>query len=334
VAWWTRLTTMSKARRSTKEAPVPAGHPLLPAFELVRTQIRMFEAVVANGEGGDTEGVQMRIDGMRNVLGVFQRAVAGEKLEGPQAADFAGFLMTIVRPVIVPGDVVAGGRSPPDRLAALEARVAELEGRPGDPMYEALVPPHVRRAIEGVAPTRELPEVLKTPKGADVTGFGGVTMRSYWTEYDLGLLRALAARTELTTDRIWAVLAGRSLRSSAFSGAVSKLKKAGLVEGASSERRITAEGRKAAGPVAPLPRGAALVEFWRAKLDRAEGDILRVLYLAGARGIQREEIGEKTGRSLTSSSFDAAISELRHLGLATRGWPMGAAAVFFEGEKS
>jgi uncharacterized protein len=69
-------------------------------------------------------------------------------------------------------------------------------------------------------------------------------------------------------------------------------------------------GKTALGPgFQPLPRGAALQEYWRQRLPDGERAILEVLLRAGGRPVKRTEIDERT--KYKRSSRDAYIQRLK-----------------------
>jgi len=118
-----------------------------------------------------------------------------------------------------------------------------------------------------------------------------------------------------------AVLAGRSTRSSAFNAAMAELFRAGLIAPAGGLYDLTAPGTREAGT--PAPAGN-LVEVWRRALPDYERALLDALLAHGGSGT-RDQLAEWSGRSTSSSAFNAAISTLAKNGLVRAG--LGRVAV-------
>jgi hypothetical protein len=74
-----------------------------------------------------------------------------------------------------------------------------------------------------------------------------------------------------------------------------------------------------------------LLDYWVAKLSRAEAVMLRVVCDAGT--VRRDELSERSGYPMTSSSYDNALSRLRVLDLihGQRSGDISIAEVFTEG---
>ena len=130
--------------------------------------------------------------------------------------------------------------------------------------------------------------------------------------YALDLLNVLAQRGKASDAQISA-LSGYRRTSSAFPKMLGKLHAAGLIAGAPAERYITEEGRARAGVVEALPTGRALLDHWLSKLTGYERLFLQTIYDAGQ--ISREELAERTQRSLSSSAFPKTIGALVRLAL-------------------
>lgn len=147
------------------------------------------------------------------------------------------------------------------------------------------------------------------------------------------LLVVLAQRRgRTTTSAQLAVLSGYSFKSSGFTNAMSKLRTLGLAEGRSWDIQITPKGEKEA-PTEVPPTSRRLMESWVQALGKAEGALLVAICDAYPHGLYQDQLSQKTGYSRTSSGFTNAISKLRTLKLAEKGWPLKAAAVLFEGER-
>ena len=142
------------------------------------------------------------------------------------------------------------------------------------------------------------------------------------------LLAVLAQFPEGRSKAQLSVLSGYSIKSSSFANALGSLRSNGLADGR-DPITITADGMTAAGDIEPLPTGADLQDHWRQRLGRAERTILDVLIDAYPQALVKEEISERSGYSLTSSSFANALGKLRTLQLADGYAEVRAADVLF-----
>lgn len=138
------------------------------------------------------------------------------------------------------------------------------------------------------------------------------------SSYAVGLLQTLAERypMRLTRSQI-SMFSGRKPRSSAFSAALADITRGGYVAVEHGQYELTEAGIDVVGDVASEPAtGAELLDMWRSALPGYERDLFDALVDAGDDGLTRPELAERTGRSLTSSAFSAAISTLSKNGLA------------------
>jgi hypothetical protein len=117
------------------------------------------------------------------------------------------------------------------------------------------------------------------------------------------------------------IISGYSIKSSSFANALSALRTAGYLTGEGDSRRISETGLAVLGDFSPAPTGSALRKMWLDRLDKAERTILEVLII-NRKGIDADQLSEISGYSKTSSSFTNAISGLRSLQLAEKGWPL------------
>lgn len=112
-----------------------------------------------------------------------------------------------------------------------------------------------------------------------------------------------------------AALSGRSARSSAFDGAMAKLRKAGLIASDGTRVVLTEPGRSLAGAVNPTATSPEEIrDAWLRVLPDYERDLLKALLGAG-HPLTREQLGEVSGKSTRSSAFDGAMASLRRNGL-------------------
>lgn len=114
-----------------------------------------------------------------------------------------------------------------------------------------------------------------------------------------------------------AVLSKRSQRSSAFTASIKELQQAGYIGKDGARLELTSKGQQILG----LEYGAqespeATIAMWRGLLPPYERDLLSAI-MNQPDGITKEELSIMTGRSITSSGFSAAISNLVKCELVT-----------------
>jgi hypothetical protein len=116
-----------------------------------------------------------------------------------------------------------------------------------------------------------------------------------------------------------ALLAGYSPKASTISAAASKLRKVDYLH-PGQPYEITDAGRVyMEGKYTPLPTGRDLLEFWRQRFGATERAVLDAL-LNGAGSLH--EVCDVTGYSPTASTVSAAMSKLRKVGIAGRGYTL------------
>lgn len=128
------------------------------------------------------------------------------------------------------------------------------------------------------------------------------------------LLGVLSQRGSANDSQL-AILSGYSRNSSGFANSLSSLKVGGFIVGRFDRREITESGRLFVGDVEPLPAGHSLLNYWVGKLHKCEGALLKAVY--HARSISRENLGQVTGYSISSSGFNNGLSKLRVLELVS-----------------
>jgi hypothetical protein len=156
-------------------------------------------------------------------------------------------------------------------------------------------------------PPRAPPNVVMVP-----------TPPSEISPYAQLLLRTLAQRMpmKLTRGQL-AALSGRSARSSGFDAAMAQLGKSGLIDKDGAGRiALTETGLTSAGVNVPSVATSPdeLRQAWLRVLPDYERSLMEVIAQAHA-GLTREEIGTRSGKSPSSSGFDAAMASLRRNGL-------------------
>lgn len=110
-----------------------------------------------------------------------------------------------------------------------------------------------------------------------------------------------------------AIQTGYSHKGGGYNNALSALKSRGLIQGPKERLLVTSAGAVAAGPTPPVMTGAALQEFWKAQLGKAERAILDAL--ARSPHLRKEELATDAGYAASGGGFNNAISKLRTLEL-------------------
>lgn len=145
------------------------------------------------------------------------------------------------------------------------------------------------------------------------------------------ILIALAQREKISTKQQIGILSGYSSGSGSFNNSISKLRTSGYITGTGDNLTITAEGLNALGTYEKLPIGEALHRYWLNKLGKCEASILKVLIGAYPDALEKQTIGELTGYSPNSGSFNNAVSKLNTLELIEKtGYGIKASSSLFE----
>jgi hypothetical protein len=133
------------------------------------------------------------------------------------------------------------------------------------------------------------------------------------------ILTVLAQHRAGRTKVQIAILAGYSASSSTFENALGALRSAGFATKGGELTQITPAGLEALGSWEPLPSGQALVDHWLGRLGKAERTILAACVDCHPGALTKEELGQVTGYSTDSSTFQNALGKLRTLELVNRG---------------
>lgn len=133
------------------------------------------------------------------------------------------------------------------------------------------------------------------------------------TKYARHLLQTLANRQPMRPTRTQiAILSARSTKSSAFDVAMAEIGRMGWAVEDRGQFAITEAGLAVVGGVAPAATSPEeLRRTWLNALESYERTLLEVLIREFPNGMTKPEIAQATGRSLTSSAFDVAISTLK-----------------------
>lgn len=173
-------------------------------------------------------------------------------------------------------------------------------------------------------PSLEKVVISSQPTGSkrvDVNGIG---------KCERAILTALAQRNQNSTKNQVAILAGYSVTSGSFNNSLSSLRTKGYISGGGDSMVITEMGVDALGDYEQLPTGTDLHEYWYRQLGKAEALILKVLIHAHPHELTKDEVSGNTGYSVTSGSFNNALSKLRTLELITGYQTIKASDSLFE----
>jgi hypothetical protein len=128
-------------------------------------------------------------------------------------------------------------------------------------------------------------------------------------------LTALAQHPEGRSKVQVAVLTGYAASGGGFNNYLGALRSRGLIEGVGERITITEAGIQALGSWEPLPRGSALIDYWRGRLGKAERLILETLAQEYPDALTKEEVAAKAGYEANGGGFNNALGRLRTLEL-------------------
>jgi len=112
-----------------------------------------------------------------------------------------------------------------------------------------------------------------------------------------------------------AVLTGYAATGGGFNNYLGALRSRGLIQGDGGNLTITEAGIHALGSWEPLPTGAALIEYWRGRLGKAERLILETLTQAYPAALYKDEVAARAGYEADGGGFNNALGRLRTLEL-------------------
>ena len=112
-----------------------------------------------------------------------------------------------------------------------------------------------------------------------------------------------------------AVLTGYAATGGGFNNYLGALRSRGLIQGDGDKLMISDAGIEALGSWEPLPTGSGLVDYWRARLGKAERLILEVLTQVYPEALTKDEVAAKAGYEANGGGFNNALARLRTLEL-------------------
>lgn len=116
-----------------------------------------------------------------------------------------------------------------------------------------------------------------------------------------------------------AVLTGCAVSGGGFNNYLGALRSRELILGDGEHLKITEAGMSELGTWEPLPAGSGLVDYWRARLEKAERLILEALTEAYPNALTKEEVAARAGYEPHGGGFNNALGRLRTLELVQGG---------------
>lgn len=161
--------------------------------------------------------------------------------------------------------------------------------------------------------SRARPTAARPAPTAAVDPAGDVDGGFKFDKATRAILTVLVQYPQGRDKRQLGLLAGYSPKGGGFNNALSRLRTAGLITAGGDPIRATEGAADLLGDVEPLPTGADLLNYWLARLGKAEREILIVLWNAEGAELTKEEVAERTesGYAPTGGGFNNAISALR-----------------------
>jgi uncharacterized protein len=185
----------------------------------------------------------------------------------------------------------------------------------------------------GTAPDPSLnhrPERIAKPAHARVALTEALDEASKLAAGERRILTALAQYPEGRSKVQVAVLTGYAATGGGFNNYLGALRSRGLIEGDGDRLMITAAGIQALGSWEPLPAGAALIDYWRNRLGKAERLILEALTQTYPAGLNKEEVAARAGYEASGGGFNNALGRLRTLELVQGRGELRASDNLFE----
>jgi DNA-binding MarR family transcriptional regulator len=128
------------------------------------------------------------------------------------------------------------------------------------------------------------------------------------------ILTALVQHGGLTNNQL-ALLTGYSAKASTISVSLGKLRRWDLVL-TGQPIQATAKGIDLIGDdVEPLPKGQALIDYWRNRFGLTERKVLDVFLAVHPKETYQAEVADRTGYSPSASTISVALGKLRRVGV-------------------
>lgn len=173
------------------------------------------------------------------------------------------------------------------------------------PLVAPTVRPVVKPQVKTSAPARS--------EGVEVSGIG---------KCERSILAFLAMRAGRAYSKVQiGAMSGYSHTSGSFNNAISKLSSLGLIVKRGSDIEVSPEQLEEVKTLLGNEYQAdsrAALELWLNKLGKCPRSIYEMLLTQPDASFSKEELGEATGYSASSGSFNNAISEINTLGLCRK----------------
>lgn len=170
-------------------------------------------------------------------------------------------------------------------------------------------------------PERREPERARPPHMA-------VVVDTRLQKVDRAILSVLAQYPAGRAKRQIAILTGYAVNGGGFNNGISRLRSQGMLEGRDT-LTATPAGLEALGEWEPLPHGRDLLEYWYARLSKAERSALEVLAGAYPDALPKGDVAERAGYEVSGGGFNNALSKLRTLELIDGRGELRAADALF-----
>jgi hypothetical protein len=154
-------------------------------------------------------------------------------------------------------------------------------------------------------PTRDVKPMVQRPASAKALG-----ERIKPASGERRILTVLAQYPEGRSKMQMAILSGYAPNGGGFNNYLGALRTRGVIEGNGELLAITEAGTEALGSWQPLPTGPALIDYWRARLRKAERLILEVLTECYLDRLPKEEVAAKAGCEANGGGFNNALGRL------------------------
>lgn len=263
--------------------------------EVERLRARVAE-LERNVDTGHAAVASAELDTLREQLAAVQAAGASAERESVERGKTITALVHALRDLVERHTIPAGATSvtvlaPPTPVPVPRSRRA------------ATVP------IPAPAPTRPHANGASRAMPSSTIGVNGTKV----TAAHQRILGVLVQQGPLHPKKL-AIRSGYTTAQKGFTNYLSEMRTRGLIVGR-DPIEVTPAGRKAAGPVQPLPTGRDLLNHWVGQLPPALGRILTVIYNHHPRQPSPETVAREAGYDPSQKGFSNYLSELRTRGL-------------------
>jgi hypothetical protein len=309
---------MTPQRRTTKEPELPDDSPFAPFVRVLASQVAGYRASVRTTDPDDIqerEFLDVKIEALEGAIHLAKRLGRGENIDAPAGP----------RPLVEVADGPIARPPETDTVLAapeamtLEERMDRLEATVANALQPKPVLFRGKTLKSWIEPVEEPKRAPKPPPPErDKTAIGRCEQAL------LGVLRRY--RGPLAAFEV-ALRAQYSPTSSSTDRAFRRLRDLGAIQDTPAVCDLVRDGPDLPW-IEPVERDR-LLDAWLAMLPACEGRILVALDHSPG-GLGFDALADATEYSSSSSSFNAAIRELRAKGLAQpdKGWPLRLGPAF------